>query len=251
MRIEDVALVAFFLGLLAGVVYLAVLAVREMVGFYRAGKARWRRYFPSLSPIFGDSDGREGAMFTVPAPDLSSRVRLGPPRPLLMVALATQESNVRVSVAAQPAAEARETATPSLLASTVRLGPARPIAIDPGEVPDGLWLRRGAPLTIPARHDPLWKEKGWRREGDSYHGSYRVGDRSWLGRIDIPYPGGFTAYIWDPPLGALANHPKRLCFMNGTANGRFLVHFHEMPANLDHAINNIETILAEALGVRR
>ncbi len=251
MRVEDIVVGSFLLGLLAGVIYLTVLLIRGAIGFYRACKARWRRRPSIFFAVFGDSDGEGGDMFAAQAPDLTSRVRLGPPRRILAPALATERSDAQADVEAQPVAEAREAATPAHPAPAIRLGPARSIAIDLNEVWGQPRLRRGAPLSIPAHCDPLWREKGWQREGDSYFGSYRVGDQSWPGRIDIPYPGGFTAYIWDPPLGALANHPKRPCFMNGTADRRFLVHFHEMPNNLDHAIDNIETILAQALGIRR
>jgi hypothetical protein len=69
--------------------------------------------------------------------------------------------------------------------------------------------------------------------------------------IQEPYPGGYRAHIWDPPLGALDGHPHRPCFMNPTSEGRYDVHFRSAPTSLDHAITNIEQILREVTSARR
>lgn len=134
---------------------------------------------------------------------------------------------------------------------SVRLGPAQRVPLDRQNVFGGQLMRRGVPLLVRARSDPYWQEKGWRRNGAGYSGPFRVGGRQWSGAIEEPYPGGFRAFIWNPPLVELGrNTGHRPCFQNGRTDGRYEVHFHTMPASLDHAIAGVEKVLGEALGVR-
>ena len=109
-------------------------------------------------------------------------------------------------------------------------------------------IRRGPPLSITHRTKALWEEKDWRRQGRAYVGQYRANGRRWRGRIEVPYPGGYDAYIWDPPLRELSNHPHRPCFRPNGLGGRYSVHFARTPFSLDHAITNVETVLREATG---
>ncbi|MCS7222652.1 MAG: hypothetical protein RML36_07890 [Anaerolineae bacterium] len=137
-------------------------------------------------------------------------------------------------------------------ASTVRLGLPRRIRLDEPMPQADPWIRRGEPLVVRPRPAPLWAEKGWRREGNAYHGYFRANGWSWRGRVEVPYPGGYTVYIWDPPIGNLKamNHPHHPCFMDKTREGfsdRYRVHFHTTPSSLDHIITNIEQILREAM----
>ncbi len=111
-------------------------------------------------------------------------------------------------------------------------------------------IHRGLPLIIPRREDPLWQEKGWRRNGRGYEGFFRAGRYRWRGVICEPYPGSFDAYIWNPPLAELGNRTShRPCFSLAGADGRFKIHFHTMPANIDHAVGSVEAVLAQAMGV--
>jgi hypothetical protein len=112
-------------------------------------------------------------------------------------------------------------------------------------------LRRGPPLAVKPRLEPLWAAMGWHQEENSYRGQFHVNGRSWAGLITVPYPGGYMAYIWDPPLREFrANHPHRPCFQNPQPDGactRYTVHFHTMPNSIDHAITAIEDVLKDAL----
>jgi len=92
----------------------------------------------------------------------------------------------------------------------------------------------------------LWVEKGWRRTHNGYQGHFEALGRRWRGEILVPYPGGYEAYIWEPPLQELSDHPHRPCFFARGAD-RYNVHFRAMPTSVDHAITNIETILREAI----
>jgi len=138
----------------------------------------------------------------------------------------------------------------------VVLGAPRPVPLAPGQMPGARMpatpvIRKGLPLVIPHREDPLWQAKGWRRNGRGYEGHYRAGRYQWCGLIQEPYPGSFTAYIWNPPLAELSRRTShRPCFNTSGTDGRFKGHFHTMPSSLDHSIASIEAVLAEAMGVR-
>ncbi len=109
------------------------------------------------------------------------------------------------------------------------------------------FIRQGAPLRMPPK--PLWFEKGWRQAADAhqYTGQYKAGGHTWRGLIQQPYPGGYTAYIWDPPLKKIRRNTSHgPCFMPNDETGRYQVHFHTAPSSLDHAITSIERVLTEA-----
>lgn len=113
-------------------------------------------------------------------------------------------------------------------------------------------IRQGAPLRIPPK--PLWFEKGWRpgTEANQYTGEYRAAGRTWRGLIQQPYPGGYTAYIWQPPLAELKrNTTHSPCFIASGEAGRYQVHFHTIPTSLDHVITSIEMVLGQACTGRR
>ena len=98
---------------------------------------------------------------------------------------------------------------------------------------------------------PLYQEKGWRREGRAYQGYYRVNGRRWRGEIRERHRGFYEPFIHLPSsldVRALKRHPHGPCFNRRGDDGRFNVHFREMPRDVDHIIVNVETILGEALG---
>ena len=107
---------------------------------------------------------------------------------------------------------------------------------------------RGAPVRMRNRVDPLWADRGWRREANAIVGHWVAGRRRYRGRIETPFRGGFQAYIWDPPLRKIATHPHRFCFQRSGAGGRYRVHFRRTPSSLDHTIASIEQVLREATG---
>lgn len=130
---------------------------------------------------------------------------------------------------------------------TPRFGPPRMIKLN--ELPNVTLIRRGLPLVMPRREDPLWSEKGWRRTSQGFEGFYRAGGRQWRGLIVSPYPGSFEAYIWHPPLADLERRTShRYCFQGSGVGGRYKVHFSAMPVSLDHAIAAVEAVLSQAVG---
>jgi hypothetical protein len=133
----------------------------------------------------------------------------------------------------------------------VVLGPPRRLDVNLQALFGGPPLRRGPPLVLPGRQDPLWREKGWRRNGAGYAGYYHAGGDRWRGLVREPYPGGFEAYIWRPPLAELRRYTSyAACFQATGGNGSYKVHFHTMPDSVDHTIAAIEEVLGEAVGVR-
>ena len=172
---------------------------------------------------------------TVTGQSSQPRVVLGPSRPIAQVpGQATGTAPVR----GQP------------LQLPVVLSSPRPIVLAPGQAPAPRPVRRGLPLVIPRQEDPLWQEKGWRRNGRGYEGSYRAGRHRWRGLITEPYQGSFDAYIWDPPLAELGRRTShRPCFSLSGMDGRFKIHYHTMPAHVDHAIASVEAVLGQAMGV--
>ena len=160
----------------------------------------------------------------------------------------TRAASGLAQAAREPAPEPGQSSRPAVI-----LGPPRRVTLAPGQVlpvPAPRPVHRGLPLVIPRREDPLWQEKGWRRNGRGYEGFFRAGRYRWRGAISEPYPGSFAAYIWHPPLTELGRRTShRPCFSLSGADGRFKIHFHTAPANIDHAIGSVEAVLAQAMGV--
>jgi hypothetical protein len=128
-------------------------------------------------------------------------------------------------------------------AQCIRLGPLQRLKLI---IPQP-FIRKGSPLRVPPK--PLWFEKGWRQttEANQYTGQFKAAGRSWQGLIQQPYPGSYTAYIWQPPLAEIRRNTSHgPCFMANGEAGRYQVHFHSIPSCLDHAIDNIERVLAQA-----
>jgi hypothetical protein len=125
-----------------------------------------------------------------------------------------------------------------LHAKTRASGTARPIA--------------GATLSTLAR--PHWQELGWSVSSDNkeFRGEYRAAGRRWRGRIRIPYPGAYTAYIWHPPLTEIRRHTGYgYCFFSQPESGCYEVHFHTTPRSLTHAITTVERVLSLAYPLTR
>ena len=110
-------------------------------------------------------------------------------------------------------------------------------------------IPRGARVVIPLTPTPLWTVKGWQRatNGNSYTGVYAAAGATWRGLVQEPYPGGYQAYIWNPPIADIRNRTSHgPCFTSNGESGRYLVHFHTTPSSLDHAITCIERVLQQA-----
>ena len=131
----------------------------------------------------------------------------------------------------------------SLVPAPIRLGPLQRLKL---AVRLSL-IRTGSRVPVPPK--PLWVAKGWRQAAGAkeYTGQYKAAGRTWRGLIQHPYPGGYHAYIWSPPLEELQrNTGHKPCFSPNGEAGRYQIHFHTIPTSVDHAITSIEAVLAEA-----
>jgi hypothetical protein len=148
------------------------------------------------------------------------------------------------SIALDPVYTLQGTAA-SEVPPVLRLSPAQSVKLT-----SNLFLiRQGPPVAIPRTERPLWYEKGWREapNANGFVGQYAVAGHTWRGLIEQPYSGGFTAYIWHPPLDEIRrNTTHAYCFTRNGEADRYLVHYCRMPLSLDHAIVSVERVLAVA-----
>lgn len=92
---------------------------------------------------------------------------------------------------------------------------------------------------------PVWQRKGWKRNGDSYDGFYRIESGSWLGRAVERWKGHVDFFILNPPPRVLYG-PHRACF-KGYNNGLFWIHLYPSPADVASGIMAVERVLQESL----
>jgi len=57
----------------------------------------------------------------------------------------------------------------------------------------------GPAVKVERRIIPYWQERGWKREGNRYTGSYRTIYGSFYGHADEPHRGYFRFHIYQPP----------------------------------------------------
>ncbi len=91
---------------------------------------------------------------------------------------------------------------------------------------------------------PLWQERSWNKQGNSYKGFFRTKYGSYKGEIIVRYQGLIQFYIFNPPK-CLARHSHFACFIPKEGN-RYEIHFSTKAKNIDTGIMEIEKILAEA-----
>jgi|WetSurMetagenome_2_1015567.scaffolds.fasta_scaffold128933_2 hypothetical protein len=123
-------------------------------------------------------------------------------------------------------------------------------AAAPAKAPEQV-VRRHPPIVVkaPVSRDPLWREKGWRPDGNGWCGEFQAGGRRWQGKIEMPYRGYYQTWLANPPLRELEGHEHRPCFQRTgtTPENWYFVHYHTMPKSLDHAITTVEAVLDDAL----
>jgi len=92
--------------------------------------------------------------------------------------------------------------------------------------------------------DPLWKERDWRKRGNTYKGFFRTPYGSYQGEIVERGQGFLQFFITNPPT-CLARHSHFECFFPRKGN-RYEVHFSKKAKTPDEGIMAIENILREA-----
>ena len=91
---------------------------------------------------------------------------------------------------------------------------------------------------------PIWRQRRWQRDGESYFGYYRTPLGSCRGRIVRRYRGKWVFLIYEPP-ECLRSHSHWTCFIRA-GHETYEVHFHNRGRSVDDGILAIERILLEA-----
>lgn len=104
--------------------------------------------------------------------------------------------------------------------------------------------RPARPTTINRREIPYWQERGWKRNGNVYRGTYQTNYGSFIGRVEQVRPGNFRLYIFDPP-PELRRHGHWTCFQP-RPDGSYRIHMSRMPDDIGSGILTVERLLTEA-----
>lgn len=105
---------------------------------------------------------------------------------------------------------------------------------------------RGMPERIRRRELPYWQERGWRRDGDTYVGTYQTPYGSFRGLIEDRGWGYLRFYMLEPPL-AVQNSGHWACFQPRGRKG-YHVHMARKPGDISSGILSIERLITEAHG---
>jgi hypothetical protein len=100
-------------------------------------------------------------------------------------------------------------------------------------------------VNVKRREIPYWRERGWKQEGNTFHGTFQTGFGSFIGRVEQVQQGNFRLYILDPPQ-ELRKHSHWSCFQPQGDGRSFRVHLSRMPKDVSSAILAIERLLTEA-----
>lgn len=100
------------------------------------------------------------------------------------------------------------------------------------------------PAKVTRSFDPLWKKRGWRRDGRTYLGYFRTRFGAYQGIIVERFWGYTEFFIISPPK-CLKLHSHSICFFYKGDN-KYEVHFTPKPKCPDEGIMAIERVLTEA-----
>jgi hypothetical protein len=104
--------------------------------------------------------------------------------------------------------------------------------------------RLGAPERIRRREVPYWQERGWRREGETYVGSYQTPFGSFRGLIEDRGWGHVRFYLRDAP-EEVRRSGHWACFQPRLGKG-YHVHMARAPQDVSSGIITIERLITEA-----
>jgi hypothetical protein len=104
--------------------------------------------------------------------------------------------------------------------------------------------RSGSRIVVNRIPHPYWEERGWRREGRAYTGTYQTLFGSWHGYVTVSPSGRVEVFIHNPP-SVLERHPHWPCF-NQRSDGWFFVHPVTRVADVSAGILAVEKTIAES-----
>jgi hypothetical protein len=104
--------------------------------------------------------------------------------------------------------------------------------------------RSGSRTVVNRIPRPYWEERGWRRDGGTYAGTYQTAFGSWQGYVTESPSGRVEVFIHNPP-PVLERHPHWQCF-NKRNDGWFFVHPVKRVADVSAGILGVEKTINEA-----
>ena len=100
------------------------------------------------------------------------------------------------------------------------------------------------PERVSRREIPYWRERGWTRQGNVYHGTYQTPYGSFRGMVEDRGFGDLRFYMFDPPQ-QVRNSSHWACFAPRGKKG-FHVHMATRPADVGSGIMTIERLIQNA-----
>jgi len=102
----------------------------------------------------------------------------------------------------------------------------------------------GPSITIERRKIPYWQDRGWRRNGNIYEGTYQTPYEAFQGWIEQERSGRGNFYLYRPS-DAIRRHSHFTCFQH-RGNDWYLVHMAKEPRDVGSGIITIERLITEA-----
>lgn len=91
---------------------------------------------------------------------------------------------------------------------------------------------------------PYWQQRGWRRSGDTYSGTYQTRHGSFIGIVEDRGFGDIRFYLSDPP-DQVRRSCHWACFQPRRSKG-YQVHMSTRPADISSGILTIERLVTDA-----
>jgi len=105
----------------------------------------------------------------------------------------------------------------------------------------------GSRILVQRHPRPYWEERGWRRDGRTYHGAYQTTFGSWRGQVTESPSGRVEVFIYNPP-SVLELHPHWACF-NKRGDNVYFVHPVTPITDVSAGIISVEKTINEAYAI--
>ena len=102
----------------------------------------------------------------------------------------------------------------------------------------------GPAVLVPRRVIPYWQERDWKREGNTYSGSYQTPYGAFHGWIEQQASGHINFFL-HAPSAEIRRHGHWVCFQQRNDNW-YLVHMGRPARDVSSGIITIERLITEA-----
>jgi hypothetical protein len=103
---------------------------------------------------------------------------------------------------------------------------------------------QGPAIPVERRQIPYWQERGWRRNGNIYEGSFQTPYAAFQGWIEQEQSGHLNSYLFNPS-PQIRQHSHWTCFQH-RGNDWYLIHMARQPRDVGSGILTIERLVTEA-----